>query len=256
MNDSPYLSRMKKREFIKVSAIAAAGAAVLPLHSCTSGAPKEEATTSPATTSGDGFKQVELPYKFDALAPNIDARTMEIHYGKHHGGYTRKFNNALKDQAAYAGKSAGEIMGMIKKSDTALRNNGGGFVNHNFFWESMTPKSMQPAGDLLSAINGAFGSLDNFKTTFANAAKTRFGSGWAWLGLNNDGKLAISSTANQDNPWMTHIVADAMEPLLGLDVWEHAYYLQYQNRRGDYINNFFNIVNWDKVAERLAKVEK
>ncbi|SMC81588.1 superoxide dismutase [Moheibacter sediminis] len=192
------------------------------------------------------FELPKLPYAFDALEPHIDAKTMEIHHGKHHAAYTTNLNAAIEG-TDLEGLSIEEIL--VKGTDKpAVRNNGGGFYNHNLFWEWMSPNGGgQPTGELAQAIDEAFGSFDKFKEEFAKAAATRFGSGWAWL-IVKDGKLAITSTPNQDNPLMP--VADVQgTPILGLDVWEHAYYLNYQNRRPDYVSAFFNVVNWDKVAE-------
>ena len=191
------------------------------------------------------FTQDKLNYSFDALEPHIDARTMEIHYTKHHGGYTSKLNNAVKD-TDLENKSIEEIMATVSKHGNAVRNNGGGFYNHNLFWKVMSPNGGgKPSGDLADAINKFFGSFDSFKEEFNNAAATRFGSGWAWL-VKQDGKLAIGSTPNQDNPLMD--VSDFKgTPVLGLDVWEHAYYLKYQNRRPEYIDAFWNVINWEEV---------
>lgn len=197
------------------------------------------------------FTLAALPYAFDALAPHIDARTMEIHHDKHHAAYTNNLNAAIKD-SPLEGMSIEEILGGISKYSPAVRNNGGGYWNHNLFWEVMSPTGGgQPEGALATAIEAAFGSFEGFKTAFANAAATRFGSGWAWLVKKEDGTLAVTSTPNQDNPLMD--IADVKgTPILGLDVWEHAYYLNYQNRRPDYITAFFNVVNWAKVAELMG----
>lgn len=194
------------------------------------------------------FTLPNLPYAFDALEPHIDARTMEIHHGKHHAAYTNNLNAAIKD-TPLENMSIEEILANISKYSMAIRNNGGGYYNHNLFWEVMGPNGGgEPSGALATAINENFGSYEGFKSAFANAATTRFGSGWAWLVKKTDGSLVISSTPNQDNPLMD--VAEVQgTPLLGLDVWEHAYYLHYQNRRPDYINAFFNVVNWAKVSE-------
>ena len=194
------------------------------------------------------FKLPELPYAYDALEPHIDAKTMEIHHSKHHNGYTNNLNNAITG-TEFEGKSIEDILKTC--SDTpAVRNNGGGYWNHGLFWEVMSPNGGgNPTGNLATAIDSAFGSFDSFKDTFAKAAATRFGSGWAWLCV-KDGVLEVCSTPNQDNPVMGHGCGGT--PILGLDVWEHAYYLNYQNRRPDYINAFFNVVNWDKVNENLA----
>jgi len=195
------------------------------------------------------FELPELPYAHNALEPNIDARTMEIHHGKHHAGYTSKLNGAV-DGTDLAGKSIEDLL-KNHTDNGAIRNNGGGFYNHNLFWQVMSPNGGgEPSGDLGAAISSAFGSFEDFKTAFSNAAATRFGSGWAWLCVNG-GKLEVCSTANQDNPLMPGVGCEGT-PILGLDVWEHAYYLNYQNRRPDYINAFFNVVNWDKVAELFS----
>lgn len=196
------------------------------------------------------FELPALPYAYDALEPHIDQRTMEIHHTKHHGGYTSKLNAAIEG-TEFASKSIEEILGNLdaipEEKRTAVRNNGGGYANHNLFWEVMAPNGGgEPTGDLAAAINAAFGSFDAFKEAFANAAATRFGSGWAWLVVDG-GSLMVTSTPNQDTPLM-----EGKKPILGLDVWEHAYYLNYQNRRPDYISAFWNVVDWDKVAQFYA----
>lgn len=194
------------------------------------------------------FELPKLAYAYDALEPHIDARTMEIHHSKHHQAYTTNLNNAVAG-TELEGKSIEEIQKMCKDIP-AVRNNGGGFWNHNLFWECMSPNGGGlPSGDLALAINEAFGSYENFQAEFAKAATTRFGSGWAWLCVTN-GKLEICSTANQDNPLMGEGCSGT--PILALDVWEHAYYLNYQNRRPDYITGFFNVINWDFVGDRYA----
>ncbi|HKJ43623.1 MAG TPA: superoxide dismutase [Sunxiuqinia sp.] len=195
------------------------------------------------------FELPKLPYAYDALEPYIDARTMEIHHSKHHAGYTTKLNGAV-DGTELAGKSIEEILANVSKHSTAVRNNGGGFYNHNLYWEVMTPGgASQPEGDLLNAINDSFGSVEKFKDAFTNAALTRFGSGWAWLVKQGD-SLVVSSTPNQDNPLMD--VADVVgTPILGIDVWEHAYYLKHQNKRPDYVEDFYKVINWDEVAKRF-----
>ncbi|MFC2079933.1 superoxide dismutase [Bacteroidota bacterium] len=197
------------------------------------------------------FKLPELTYDYNALEPNIDARTMEIHHTKHHAAYTAKLNDAVTG-SELEGKSIEELLSSISTLSVAVRNNGGGYFNHNLFWEVMSPAGGGlPEGDLAAAIERDFGSFEAFKTEFNNAAATRFGSGWAWLVKLSDGKLAVTSTANQDNPLMD--IADVKgTPILGLDVWEHAYYLNYQNRRPDYIGAFWNVVNWNEVASRFA----
>lgn len=196
------------------------------------------------------FTQPELGYDYNALEPHIDARTMEIHYSKHHAAYTANFNKAVEG-SALEGKSAEEIFAGVSGHSAAVRNNGGGFYNHNLFWAVMGPNGGgEPTGALLDAINKAFGSFADFKTKFNTAAATRFGSGWAWLVQQADGSLVVTSTPNQDNPLMD-IAEVKGTALLTLDVWEHAYYLNYQNRRPDYIGAFWNVVNWDAVASRF-----
>lgn len=197
------------------------------------------------------FQLPNLPYAYDALEPHIDARTMEIHHTKHHNGYTTKLNGAIEG-TALEGKSIEEILTGLDMGNAAVRNNGGGFYNHCLFWEVMSPDGGgQPGGDLSAAVNAAFGSYDGFKEAFSNAAATRFGSGWAWLCVHKGGKVEICSTPNQDNPLMPGVGCGGY-PILGIDVWEHAYYLNYQNRRPDYISAFYNVINWGKVAENYA----
>ncbi len=198
------------------------------------------------------FELPALPYAKDALEPNIDAQTMEIHHDKHHAGYVNNLNKALDGHADLQGKSLEELLRSIdslpENIRTAVRNNGGGHANHSLFWQIMSPNGGgQPTGDLATAINSAFGSFDNFKQQFAAAGAGRFGSGWAWLLVAPDGSLSITSTANQDSPLM-----EGKKPILGIDVWEHAYYLKYQNRRADYIAAWWNVVNWPEVAKRYA----
>ncbi|QOY36146.1 superoxide dismutase [Anaerobacillus isosaccharinicus] len=196
------------------------------------------------------FTLPELPYAFDALAPHIDEETMKIHHGRHHNTYVTNLNNALEGHADFAEKSLEDLLSNLDALPegirTAVRNNGGGHANHSLFWEVLSPTGGgAPTGELADAINSAFGSLDAFKEEFAKAATTRFGSGWAWLIVDN-GQLAITSTPNQDTP-----VMEGKTPILGLDVWEHAYYLNYQNKRPDYISAFWNVVNWDEVSKRF-----
>ena len=195
------------------------------------------------------FKLPELTYSYDALEPHIDARTMEIHHGKHHNGYTNNLNNAIQG-TNLEGKTIEEICSSTNLPEV-IRNNGGGYYNHNLFWKSMSPDGGgEPSGDLALAINNSFGSFEKFKEEFSKAAATRFGSGWAWLCV-KDKKLSICSTANQDNPLMKDKCNET--PILCLDVWEHAYYLNYQNKRPDYINAFFNIINWNEVSNRYNR---
>jgi len=196
------------------------------------------------------FKLTELSYDYNALEPYIDARTMEIHHSKHHAAYTANFNKALEG-TSLEGKSAEEIFANVSKESVAVRNNGGGYYNHDLYWSVMGPSAGgEPTGELLDAINGAFGSFADFKSKFSTAAATRFGSGWAWLVKQADGSLAVSSTPNQDNPLMD-LAEVKGTPVLGIDVWEHAYYLNYQNRRPEYIEAFWNVINWEEVAKRL-----
>jgi len=197
------------------------------------------------------FELPTLPYTYDALEPNIDARTMEIHHGKHHAGYTNNLNGAIAG-SPNEGRSIEVILGDLDMNNKAVRNNGGGYYNHRLFWEVMSPNGGgEPSGALADAINEAFGGFDAFKDAFSTAAKTQFGSGWAWLCVHNGGKVDVCSTPNQDNPLMPGVTCGGT-PILGLDVWEHAYYLNYQNRRPDYVNAFFNVINWDEVSTRYA----
>jgi superoxide dismutase, Fe-Mn family len=207
------------------------------------------------------YELPSLPYAYDALAPHIDARTMEIHHGKHHQGYVNKLNAAIDGHDDLAGQSVEDLIRNLDAVPESIRggvrNNGGGHANHSLFWSVMGPgKGGAPSGDLADAINAAFGDFDGFKSAFAKAGGTRFGSGWAWL-CSNGGKLAVCSTANQDNPIMgaDYGGSDCGVPILGIDVWEHAYYLNYQNRRPDYISAFWNVVNWNAVAERYAGIK-
>lgn len=191
----------------------------------------------------------ELPYVYDALEPVIDAKTMEIHYTKHHKAYLTNFLAAIKGTPA-ADMDLQTLFAQISKQPAAVRNNGGGYYNHILFWENMSPVETKPSAALASAIEKSFGSMDKFKEEFANAGKKHFGSGWAWLVLGQDGKLFVTSTSNQDNPLMD-VAEKKGTPLLGLDVWEHAYYLKYQNMRADYVDNFWKVVNWDTVSKRF-----
>ncbi len=195
------------------------------------------------------FKLPDLSYDYNALEPYIDARTMEIHHSKHHAAYTANLNKAVEG-SSLEGKTIEEIFSVISGQSAAVRNNGGGFFNHNLYWSVMGPAGGgEPAGALLDAINGTFGSLADFKSQFSTAAATRFGSGWAWLVKQADGSLVVTSTPNQDNPLMD-LAEVKGTPLLTIDVWEHAYYLKYQNRRPEYIEAFWNVINWEEVARR------
>jgi superoxide dismutase, Fe-Mn family len=242
---------MNKRTFLKTSLLGIGGFITAPLLS-KARIEKSGIVAMENYLSEGRFKLPSLPYAYDALEPHIDAKTMEIHHSRHHNAYVNNFNSALKDGEK---RSLEEIMKSISSFSEAVRNNGGGHYNHSLFWEIMSPKGGgKPSGDLLRAINGSFDSFDKFREQFSYQASSRFGSGWAWL-LVKDGKLVVSSTPNQDNPLMD-IAEVRGTPILGLDVWEHAYYLKYQNRRGDYISQFWEVVNWDAVAERLQKASK
>ena len=201
------------------------------------------------------FKLPDLSFKYAALEPYIDAKTMEIHHTKHHAGYVQKLNTALERYPELQKKSAEELIsnltGIPEEIITAVRNNGGGHVNHRFFWQILSPEKQKCSGRILKKINGTFGGFDAFREKFANAALSRFGSGWAWLIINTEGKLEITSTANQDSPLM-----EGKTPILGVDVWEHSYYLRYQNKRADYLAAWWNVVNWKKVEELFKKAKK
>jgi superoxide dismutase, Fe-Mn family len=242
---------MERRKFVKSFGFAAAAAWVGPkLFAGSKG--------SEITVKAEGAVALEfpaLPFAYNALEPHIDARTMEIHYDKHHRAYYTNFVNAVKG-TQLEGMPLEEIFASVSKQPDAVRNNGGGYYNHLIFWNNLAaPGSSTPSDELAAAISKSFGSVDKFKETFNNAAKTRFGSGWAWLYLNTDKTLAVGSTPNQDNPLMD-ISPVKGKPLLTLDVWEHAYYLKYQNKRADYIDAFWNVVNWKEVNDRYQKALK
>lgn len=219
------------------------------MESCT---PSVRVGSSMAHT---GFDQQPLPYKYDALENIIDAMTMEIHYSKHASAYSKNLKEAAAAENVSSNEPLENVLAKVSRYSAKMRNNGGGHYNHEMFWQCMRPRQTgnAPAGNLQSAIVNAFGSFDAFKKQFADAGKNRFGSGWAWLYVNNDKKLMIGSSPNQDNPLMDISEIKGF-PLLGLDVWEHAYYLKYQNKRADYIDNWWNVVNWDYVQERYAKI--
>jgi Fe-Mn family superoxide dismutase len=193
------------------------------------------------------FELPQLPYSYSSLEPHIDAQTMEIHHSKHHAGYTTKLNAAIAG-SSLEGQSIEHILESLDMSNAAVRNNGGGFFNHSLFWSVMNPEPKALSGELANQIDAAFGSFDEFKDVFSKAAATQFGSGWAWLCVHKGGRLEVCSTANQDNPLMPGIACEGT-PILGLDVWEHAYYLNYQNRRPDYIEAFFNVIDWSVIAK-------
>ncbi|MBN2612575.1 MAG: superoxide dismutase [Bacteroidales bacterium] len=239
---------MDKRTFIKTGALGLGG--ILALSSFGTGKFAKKIIRQDIPV----FKLPDLPYAYDALEPHIDTETMKLHHLKHHASYTDKFNAALKD-AGITGKNAKEILSEVSKYSTAIRDNGGGYFNHKLFWKVMSPDGGgQPEGELLDAINKDFGSFEEFKNKFATAAKTLFGSGWAWLIL-SDGKLKVTTTQNQDSPVMD-IAEVKGTPLLMLDVWEHAYYLKYQNRRADYVDAFWNVVNWEFISKKYALLLK
>lgn len=232
---------MKRRKFIQTVGTAAAVTPILGGYSA----------FASNSVRFEGHQFPDLPYSYNALEPYIDAQTMELHYSKHHKGYYTKFMAAAEGTDLLT-KPMEQIFAGISKQSEAIRNNGGGFYNHALFWENMTPNQTVIPSGLKKALDDNFGSVDAFKEAFGKAAKTHFGSGWAWLLADKNGKLKISSTANQDNPLMD-VVSTNGTPLLALDVWEHAYYLKYQNKRADYIDNFWNVVNWDIVSSRLSK---
>lgn len=209
--------------------------------------------SSPSMASAAAFSLPELPYAYDALSTAIDENTMRIHHGRHHQGYVNNLNRAIEADASLQGQSLESLLASVSTHSSAIRNNGGGHWNHSFFWQSMTQASETgaPSAALMAAIERDFGSMEAFKTAFRTAGLSRFGSGWSWLIVNAEGKLQVTSTANQDNPLMD-VVDVRGTPLLGNDVWEHAYYLRYQNRRGDYLDAWWQVVNWQVVSERFA----
>lgn len=238
---------MNKRDFLRAAGLLGVAGWLNPLKAMGNDTP----IVAESIRTGD-FTLPALPYAPEALEPHIDKQTMEIHHGKHHNAYVTNLNNAIKN-TPYATMELEEILAKVTAKFPAIRNNAGGHYNHSLFWESLTPKGQGgPDGEMSSVINISFGSFDKFKEAFNNEAKSRFGSGWAWLSVDKRGKLFISSTANQDNPLMSRLVKPLGTPILGLDVWEHAYYLKYQNRRADYVTAFWNVVDWNKVAERYA----
>ncbi len=238
---------MERRRFVKSMGLVTAAAYISPEV-----IGKNQATLyHPVRMPRRPWIFLPLPYAYDALEPYIDARTMEIHYEKHHKAYFTNFVNAIKG-TPLEGMSMNDIFSSMSKQSDAVRNNGGGYYNHIFFWNSMSPKPGMPSQELTAALSKAFGSVDKFKEMFGTAAKTRFGSGWAWLYLKGDKSLAIASSPNQDNTLMDLSPVKGT-PLLGLDVWEHAYYLKYQNKRPDYIDAFWNIANWEEVNKRYAE---
>ena len=241
---------MERRHFLSLMGMAAVGACV---PSGKKGSNNGGAVAA-AAGSIDGHKFPELGYAYDALEPWIDAQTMELHYDKHHRGYYGKFMKAIKGSDLET-TPMHQIFAHVSEHGESVRNNGGGYYNHRLFWENMSPNGGEPSARLLNALVKNFGSYDEFKSEFAGAAKSQFGSGWAWLYMDADKNLKVTSTPNQDNPLMD-IVSDKGIPLLALDVWEHAYYLKYQNMRGTYVDNFWNVVDWKTVSKRWEKANK
>ena len=241
---------MERRHFLSLLGMVAIGACVPTGKKNSTGS----VVAAPAVGSIDGHKFPELGYAYDALEPYIDAQTMELHYDKHHRGYYTKFMKAIEG-SDLATTPMPQIFAKISQYDDSVRNNGGGYYNHSLFWENMSPEGGEPSARFLNAVVKSFGSFDDFKTEFGNAAKTHFGSGWAWLYMDAEKNLKITSTPNQDNPLMD-ISPERGIPLLALDVWEHAYYLKYQNKRGEYVDNFWKVVNWKTVSTRWELANK
>lgn len=239
-----------------MTGIAGAGLAVVPFIGCGSDDPNPSPDPAPdgEPSAAIEFTLPELGFSVDALAPRIDQMTMEIHHGKHHAGYVKKLNSAIGANEAFTGKNLEELLAAVTDSegDTGVRNNGGGHYNHSLYWKLITPGGgTEPSGQLMDAINAGFGDYETFADQFFTASKTRFGSGWGWLYVDANNKLAVGSTPNQDNPLMSFSEHKGT-PVIGVDVWEHAYYLNYQNKRGDYIKAFMELINWDQVAANFA----
>ncbi|TNE52534.1 MAG: superoxide dismutase [Bacteroidetes bacterium] len=252
---------MEKRTFLKTGLLLTVGAAMAPLIKACKSGNKAAATNAgmtippPKLRRTTPFTLPALPYDTGALEPHIDKMTMEIHHGKHHQGYVNKLNAAVKD-TVYAEYELDDIIARVTTADAEknVRNNAGGHWNHSLFWQVMAPDGGgKPGGQLASGINAAFGSFEQFQTAFSDASKSVFGSGWAWLCVGKDKSLFITTTPNQDNPMMLQIASNPGTPILGLDVWEHAYYLKHQNKRADYISTFFNVINWNEVGRLFDK---
>ena len=249
---------MNRRKFSKQASMISLGIGLVPMIACKSSKElsKDGASAIATGVMAEPFVLPALPYAYNALLPAIDEMTMQIHHDKHHAGYVTNLNKAL-ESSPLKGKSLTEILMSLtgNAAENAVRNNAGGHFNHTLYWEIMTPGgSKMPKGKLAEAINKKFTSLDGFKTAFSDAAMKVFGSGWAWLAVDKNGEVFISSTPNQDNPMMSKIASQGGSPILGIDVWEHAYYLKYQNLRKDYITNFMGLVNWDIVGEKYAAI--
>jgi Fe-Mn family superoxide dismutase len=252
---NPNFDDMHKRTFIKLTGMATASALLAPsLTFCTSAPEKIEGNATPEALSAEQFTQPALRYAYTDLEPHIDALTMEVHYSKHHAGYTKNLNAAVAANNSLGGKTIENILAEITNDagDKAIRNNGGGYYNHNLYWEIMSPNGGgAPKGDIAQAIDKSFGSWDACKESLTKAAAGVFGSGWAWLCADQNKGLFICTTPNQDNPLMHKVVEHKGNPLIGLDVWEHAYYLKHQNKRADYLASFFDVLNWDAVNARF-----
>ncbi len=246
---------MKKRTFLKTGLVLGLGATFAPLNNVFGLNERPQPATPGNRLLLPPFELPPLPYDFSALEPSIDTQTMQIHHGKHHAGYVKNLNDALED-SVFKGMVIEDVLRSVGKAaaEQKIRNNAGGHYNHSLFWQTMTPggKPLEPTGKLAGAINEAFGSYAAFETQFKNAAKSVFGSGWAWLCAGPGKKLYIAQTPNQDNPFMVNLTDQPGVPLFGIDVWEHAYYLKYQNRRAEYIDAFFNVLNWETVEKRFS----
>jgi Fe-Mn family superoxide dismutase len=244
---------MKKRTFLKMTGIFGAGVVVAPFMACSDATPPVTPAATEPAPNPPVFALPELGFAFNALEPRIDAMTMEIHHGKHHAGYVKNLNAALEGSTTYNDMTLEAILAQLGEDDTAIRNNAGGHFNHSMYWKTIAPGGgATPTGALADALSATFGSIEVFGEQFSAAAMSRFGSGWAWLSLSADQRLIVSSTPNQDNPLMNNLVPEPATPILGIDVWEHAYYLNYQNRRADYVKAFMELVNWDAVSANFA----
>ena len=244
---------MNKRKFLKSSAFIGLAGIFVPHSLFYANAAQKQTHRDEDSVIQGPFTAIPLPYAYNALEPHIDALTMQVHHDKHYQGYTNKLNAALED-TKFKGMGIEEILMKIGKEDTALRNNGGGYYNHTLFWNWMTPGEVQaPSGTLLNAITKSFGSYEQFEKEFTTTAAGIFGSGWAWLLADKDGKLSVGTTANQDNPLMSFTEVSGI-PILGLDVWEHAYYLKHKNKRDAYIKAFMKIVNWSEVSKQYSRI--